>query len=635
LDRGLMIAMNTNLVNRRGFHQDMWLLGESIIHAQAGFTAGPMCVTWQETHEHTEEGLIPFYQYGLSLPYDESRIEIIVQDESPIPISAHSEVFYGLYLRKCRTYGQDYALVALKRRLGRSVAEGKRPVQKAFAHFCSTVHFPSLDVEHEDGVVDEAVYRSYLDKMPAASRDKHWSYFLERQRVNSNLEPPRFSAFFVKFDEVLIDAKGRLIINPSPWLFYSLVVWTTAVKKALKRNMFHLVYANKSREVFFTYGADLDSALKSLWFTRAVEKIVAASFPTFCVLVGGDDNLCLFGCNGEVHSWESDVSACDQSHNRHLVEPMLDVFADMGVSSEALEVWRASYLTPLKGKKRYEVHFKKYQLHTGDPHTSLCNTFLVGLMAIYFCVHNPDLSGLNFVAWTSKMANKLGMEWKVQFNDNPLDSTFHKGFWVPCAHEAYGFQWLPLPSCIWKAMKIRTDSYVGHRELLMRLAFNQYQRVVAPNCMLVREMCRRQFEYIFTKLDLFHFAQARKEGILDRDINIIEFVESVWQKQGSSFQRYREKQQIGKGGDLALETAMDWEQEPWWDLDAERDFCLRRYGSGTDDFRAFCDSWTGEFGIFVGLDFERMIIRDYGVDGEGFEARCEEELLLVREDDEF
>lgn len=619
------ILNNTNLIARRGLEVPTLLLSSTPILEPSGFVEGPIFVTWQETHQHLPDGeIMDFDTYGKQLVYDQSRIAIEETDDSPLPPGNFSEVYYGLYLRKARCYNQTHTLITMKQRFGKTIPKPVDSVVWKFRTFCDHLIVPELDPRHEDQIVDRDEYFTYVCKMPTSSQKKHMDYFDLRVQPNFLLDSVLYDAYFVKYDEVIIDRKSRGIINPPPSLFYDLVVWTTAIKDALKRKLFNQVLDHPEFEVFLTYGADLTSAQKSDWFTRAHELVRTATKYTACVLVGGDDNLCLVGRNGTVHSWESDVSACDQSHNSALVAVMLNVLEKMGLPEHIRDLWRSTYKRPLRVKNRWKVFFHKMQLHTGHPQTSVANTILVGIMAIYFCVFGRDAEGAVFVDFVRKLAEELGMNWKVQWNDNPLDSTFHKGFWVPSG-QLSEYQWLPLPSCLWKAFKIRTDSYIGHEELLLRMAFNLYQRILSPQVTIVRNMAKAQFTHIMRLLDYDvkndpTFANI-SVGYFETSPRMIDFIERA---------------SVGKGGEVDKEVVgMAWDCEPYWDVASERAFCRRRYGDPTDEFVSWAEKWDGSFGAYYGYDFHSWIIRDYGVDAEGFEARCEEEILMAVPNYEF
>lgn len=607
---------STNLFGRGAIHIDMQLRPElPDLFEVSGFTPGPMCVTWQEHAESTESGIIPFSEYGPLLEYDQTRVEIETVDETPMPVSSFSEVYYGVYWLKACCYGQDAMLIALKTRLGRSIKPGRSRALTRFRLYTEQLQFPKLELEHEDPIIDRCVYEEYLAKMPPSSRKTHLTYFDKRASPAFNLEQSKFDSSFVKFDEVLLDKKRRMIINPPPSLFYTLVTWTTACKKALKRQMFHRISDTDDCTIYFTYGADMDHVRKSEWFSAAYRALESCHVPTFYVLVGGDDNLVLYKIGKTIRAWESDVTACDQSHNRDLTEAMLASFGEMGVPDLVLQEWRASYLRPLFVKGRWKVFFKKPQLHTGHPHTSLANSKLVGMIAVFLCAVYAHAKKSEFFCqsletFMGQKAEELGMIWKVQRNANPLDSTFHKGFWVPCKDKHYDFQWLPLPSCIWKATKIRTDNHIGHKEILLRLAFNQYQRILSPNTHLVRDLCKRQFEYII-RMIMPEVSQMQMQHWFD-------------QPQSKSFENYRKRIGQGKNGEVEdFSPSLSWDEEPWWSVEAEDEFVFRRYGLMSSDLTHFADTWDGCFGTFPQSDVLRWVCRDYGANQAEYESKCE------------
>lgn len=572
-----------------------------------GWTAIGPVVTWQETEDNTDGCLRSFQEMANDLPYDEQRIQIQVISDAPMPVTSFSEVYYGVYFHHAVCFGQDYILIALKKRLGRSVPRVVLKTANGFDAFCSKLIFPKVDPDHEDGIVDSDIYELYLANMPAASARKHRDYFSSRSDLKLPLQMPKCDTAFVKFDEVLLNPKGRCIINPPAQLFYELVVWTTALKQALKSRIFHEVYVSSRRDkrVFFSYGADMDVARKSMWMTRVVQQLssLKGSMVEFYVLVGGDDNLCVYG-NGEwIRAWESDVTACDQSHNKALVETMLSTFSRMGLSEWACAVWRDSYVRPLRIKDRWKLFFHRSQLHTGHPHTSLANTFVVGLMAISFSARMP-IDG-DPSEWINTAAQELGMIWKVEWHTNFMDATFHKGFWVT---RPGGFQWLPLPSALWKALKVRTDSKIGHRELIMRMAFNCYQRIIYPNCDLVRTLCKRHFQFLMGLINADR-AHGEKEfrSYIDSD----------------AFLHYRQRLEIKKHGCLVPEEAtMGFDDHPDWSLEDEQSFIHRRYGDLSDQALQWIGSWDGSFGVFQDPTLDNMIQRDYGMSRAEYAKHC-------------
>lgn len=589
----------SNLWNLRGVTLQLELYQPQPSHAV--FESSPMQVTWQETVDVNTGSFLG--EAALHESYDTDRISI--QNEQIFSDTSFSEVYYYVFFHKARCFGQSYLLSAVKKRLGRPNQPYNKQLAVRFANFVGKLVFPTIVYENVTPVIERSIYLTFLAKMPALSRAKHLHYFDQLSDPSYILDIPATDGGFVKFDEVLLDPKGRMIINPPPALFYHMVAHLTEAKSALKREMFHNVGSN----LFFTYGADLDARGKSEWFSSVMARLGSSNSWSFYVLVGGDDNLILYGKGQTIHALESDVTACDQSHNEGLISAMISALEFMGSDCLFLELLRKSYYRPLRLRKETQVYFHQPQLHTGSPQTSLANTLVIGLISLYCCSIARDeqiCDPSRFGECVEELSRGLGMIWKVENSYNALHATFHKGFWVPCDCEFYTHQWLPLPSCIWKMAKIRTDSHIGHTELLTRLAFSCYQRLLQPNLSVVRLFAEKMFHQILRTLD-------------QKEDQLIAYFDSP------RFAYYRERALLNHAGEI---EPWDISCSPKWTDDDVNDFIQHRYHIDLAPFETWVEQWDGSIGIYYGEQINTLIFRDYGGLSD-FESRCAAEIGLV------
>lgn len=502
---------------------------------------------------------------------------------------------------KARCYNKDYLPICVKKRIGREGVEFDVRSMRKFHRMIDKCVFPKVSQAQELCLTQEE-YMPYVENMPTASRTKHLDYFASREGPIDSKEP-EVDHVFTKSDEVLAAPKGRSIINPPPSLFYDLVVGVTSVKKAFKRKLFNKIYDRGEILICLTYGADMTQQEKSDWMT----KVMSSHRKAYCayVLVGGDDNLTLLDIRSRWYAWESDVTACDQSHNEGLISVMASVFSTMAAPREWIKKLTDSYYRPIKTKEM-KIVFHLPQLHTGHPQTSVCNSVVVGLMACYlasvilelFSRHMLDFpddeTGCRAVEEVlDGRALELGMIWKNEIHSDPRWATFHKGCWIPSGS---GHQWLPLPSCLWKASKIRTDQRISPKELLLRLAFNHYQRILNPSFSFVQVICSKQFEYIINmvlpgeghSIDRFQSYMERASG------GFLAYVQSLSQKNG----------EVGRIDENTNRTVD-------WSPDEEEVFLLHRYGLGSEDLQSFIQNWDGGFGQLSSPFILRAIFRDY------------------------
>lgn len=601
-----------------------------------GFTAGPMRVTWQEWSGPDADGtLLPFTELGVKLPYDEERVIISDFENSPPCPGRFSEVCYGVYMKKSLCFGQDYLMVAVKKRLGRSIGVGMCHFLERFAKTCSYVTMPRVDETPEVGCHLKEKYLQYTAKMPTKSRDKHLQFYASLE--DSSKSPVLLKdAVFVKQDEVLLNAKGRMIINPPPNVFYDLVAGITEIKKALKSEVFHLVLTKETCDIWFSYGADMDPEQKSKWMAEVrsrchgyTPKMVAY------LLIGGDDNACVIHYHNQIIAWESDVTACDQSHGEKLVRSMLYVIGKMGCPQHFIDVLKDTYKRPVKKMRKttveFEVRFLVWQLHTGHPQTSTCNTLLVGLMAIHLLQllafnfsrkilewpHDLDStrSTENFLDTQSEL---LGMIWKNEVHLDVNNLTFHKGCWLPCSDDAY--QWVCLPSCLWKAFKIRLDIHVSNTELLLRMAFNLYQKILNPNMTFVQIMCQKQFRHIFV-----HHLKGFLPEELAFEIGFSMFLEGKIHYHLANMVAEMKLQYRNKSGEIEAIGPYHNRQRNWSEA-VEEEFCEQRYGCSARELIYEIDQWDGGFGDWNNSFLQQTIQRDYG-----FTHKEYDEWLLTEE----
>jgi hypothetical protein len=317
--------------------------------------------------------------------------------------------------------------------------------------------------------------------------------------------------------------------------------------------------------------------------------------------------------NQKIYAWESDVTACDQSHNKGLIKAMLISLRNMGSNEDWLAVLEESYVRPIK-TKNYKIRFPKPQLHTGQSQTSMANTLVVGSIPMWLMHELPiegwggDLDVLR--DHVEQNTKKLGMIWKVEAHENYLNATFHKGFWVKGTS---GHVWLPLPSCLWKATKIRCDSPIPWEELMLRLAFNLYQRIINNNVSTVSLICTKMFHYIVnTHMPKIvkRYGQGSSMGDLGLIMRIYEDDSSVF---GAKFKKYVDINYINKSGESIDTSAQT--QRTEWSRGQELDFFQHRYGCDDQDLVSLVSSdsnWDGEFGVFRSTFMLAAIQRDYG-----------------------
>lgn len=422
---------------------------------------------------------------SLHMDYD-PRISVDWIDQSDCSVGNASEVWYKVLIHKGHVYGQNLTREVALYRFGKSLKyKPNASFRKLYVLYFSRCVFPQV-MDYDNGFVPRDEFSVYLENMPTASRKRHLEAYDDYNLATGVfVDRYKHDQSFTKMDEMLFNLKGRIICNSPPSLFRQLVAMCHAVKKAWKTS--HLgpgdvpfipIFSHNGFIVYFTYGADLDIRQKA-WWRRFVADRLMEQVDFVCVLVGGDDNLCIGRLWGEVFCLESDVTACDQSHNIMVLEMTLEMFQLMGVLEEDLNVLRESYYRPVCVKGKMKIHFNEPQLHTGHPHTSVCNTAAVGMIVVLSFIHS------RFTCFSGKkrsppsialkdMSEKFGMDWKIMDLDVE-DGTFHKGYWVP-ANNDIGFVWCPLPSCVWKMTKLRVNAKIGLEEINNRFAMMAWSR---------------------------------------------------------------------------------------------------------------------------------------------------------------
>lgn len=549
--------------------------------------------------------IIPFsQQYASHLEINPLK-RIRIKGEPNFRHGFISEVYYINFFRPGLCFTRGVLPFALVNRLNRPVPLVQPDIFPVFARFEKDARWPRIEYDLDRRPVTREEYAVFMVKMPSDSKRKHLGHFDERMKVDGVQDMPKKDSGFPKYDEILFGPKARLILNPPSELFYRLVCSMTMAKRALKRSMMFIVYDSPrngaSLTIWFAYGADMTVAQKSKWFSKSLRLCKDSSHRTVVsIVVGGDDNACIVGHHRKVFAWESDVTACDQSHNSVILNHcVIQPLRCMGFNVEDLQQVRDSYYRPLS-IDNMKIYFEEPQLHTGHPITSLANTLAVGKLCASIMASVRDIAIDDpeffpaFEEHIRKTALDAGMIFKVQVHENPYDLTFHKGHWVPCNRP--GFEenvWMPLPSCLWKACKIRTDSHISRKELLLRMAYNLYQRLIMPNATIVR----RYVEPLFYNL----------LRLAEYDQPVASFDAYIQYR----FRRFHEKAQMQKSGEVVLcEPLMFMGEASFWDEEMYERFFQRRYGVAT----AECFQGDGTFRGVRCFGWESVITRDYGVD---------------------
>lgn len=550
---------------------------------------GPL-ITWQ-TQSISVNGVdLNPWEAGQIYAYDKERISVqLLTDEIPDPTRV-SEVLYGAYFQGFHCFGNDFLLHTLVSRLGRTIpipVEGR--IQR-FQMFClKSVRFPKLQEIKDSPTLRRDDYLEYTANMPGSRRKVHMAYFDALDSVTAPDPHAKVAdSAFTKPDECLFSPKARSIVNPPLDLFYLMVHHSTVIKKALKSDMFIPCHTKGPCRLWFTYGADLTYGEKARWFTYACELVKLAPRAAV-VCVGGDDNLTVVHDQGRLFSWESDVTACDQSHNEGLVQGMLLCLLNMGLNHEAVRFLRSTYRRPIHVPGLLNIQFKKPQLHTGHPHTSVANTLVIGLMGLHLMTEWDWKSPLD--EFLTRRTLELGMIWKIQLNGSVWDSTFHKGCWI---RGDLGAVWMRLPSSLWKSTKLRTDTHLNQEQILLRLAFNAYQNLVNPSFSWVKAASRRMFDRILERLKL------------DMPALLAKFSQP-------KFLSFKQSVLLNKAGEAESLGTMAYDAAPYWDVGDEGRFIHSRYALDSCDIDAI-EQWNGDFAIVNCPDFRSMILRDYGSD---------------------
>jgi len=519
---------------------------------------------------HTDYPGSSFLEVARAKYQDASRVSIEWQTDD-CECFVHSEVFHFVFFGIAgRCYDQNYLPLAIVSRLAREVKQPQPQQLVVLEQFVLESHWPQV-IEFFDDIDTEDELQLYIENMPSARQKYHREQFALQFLPGQPLAK-LFDSGFVKSDEIIASSnKGRIIINPPTDLFVRLAPMLRSLKTTLKNHLFHCVVNREQWRIFFSYGADLDARGKSLWRTRVVDLLNTRKL-TAVIIVGGDDNLCYVGNDRFLLSWESDVTACDQSHNAGLIHIMAQLLRQMGFDEWYIDRLLPSYHRPIQFKGM-RVTFNQPQLHTGHPQTSVCNTLVVGMLSIFlmdqfFAGLGDDLSpgvvckGLldDFEKMAFRITSDLGMEWKIQVHEDANQSTFHKGFWVPCHYGHYDYQWLPLPSSVWKTFKLRTDRRLSEAEFWLRFLYVLYQKRSQPQIAQVARLYDQAFEQLVTLC------------------NYEEFTPAVFKYLSQDFQqRWAYRGEVSENLGVP-QYAADCNQDPWWDAQAVDEFMEKRYG---------------------------------------------------------
>lgn len=575
------------------------------------------CVSLQECAFVGEQNEFKgsFSECLTTIPYDKDRIKITHQGLSQK--TSISEIYYSMFFLRTRCFGQDYLIPAVLTRMGKiGIPHPEPQVVGEYRCVCLALQYPIIDgipeLNHEE-------FEKYIENMPVASARKHMEFFQNALRGTEHKMDAEDDSFFTKADEVLYSVKGRMIVNPPPSLFYKLVAMLHAVKKTWKSQMFHKVWSSNSlfsMDVYFTYGADLTPHSKGIWKTKVMDRLECNDSDTAYIMVGGDDNIILMKIDGSISAIESDVTACDQSHNSNLVNVLLRTLELMGVGPSFVEVMRQSYLRSLKktwpqddlSRKTsvaceanfFMVQFLDMQLHTGHPQTSLANTLVVFQVG-FFCLRQAFLAHLNtstsfdYAAHFTATARSCGMLWKVQHLDHN-DATFHKGYWVPLSN---GYEWRPLPSCVVKMAKSRSETGTVLSDHQLRVAFNCYQRMITPQAHIVRLIAEKHFVHMMKVIhrDPRPYLSGKHDFIVD--------LMSAQRHRGWVDKELKRKQEDKELGPSSVVPANG-------PCDFENDFFMRRYQCVPDVNK--WTTWNGGPVVCPDQFFITAFVRDYGCD---------------------
>jgi len=497
-------------------HIDWSLMNGESFKPGPGFTMVDMPLIHGETNYIVADGEVWYPGSWQMMPRrDDVEIKFMSDDIPSAGLS--SELWYKVFMRRGHVYGQKPSPEVAMCRLGRLPKyEPIREVINPFLQFVADLKMPVVPLLDTDSVVTWEAMLWWVRNMPGKQRSQHLADF-EIFQSSQNPEPKRFDAVFDKMDEMLWNTKGRSIINPPKSLFRELVAGCYSIKTALKGSekipLLNSVYENLETSdmfmnihqepivfggerhrfyCFMTYGSDFTAIQKAQWRYEAEEILKVVRFGV-CVLVGGDDNASLVGWNGDLFAIESDVTACDQSHNEIVVQAILQLLTIMGLPEEWILDFRQTYYRPVCVKGVYKVIFQKPQLHTGHPHTSLANTLIIGVLAIFGvvwairkCWSGEVESVPHWKVGLERASAGVGMEWKIQQPDLHL-MTFHKGYWIRNEHAVCGWTWCPLPGSIWKMTKLRFTQPLGRKEVSIRFAQTAYTRQNESLCPMLRQ----------------------------------------------------------------------------------------------------------------------------------------------------
>lgn len=502
----------------------------------------------------------------LMLPYDHKRVLITEKSLVRRTVGSISTVFCPWYLWPVfYPQGNLYQCSAVARaRLGKTLAYKPTFHISDFAGFLA-LDWPKLDYQpHDlDGAIEDHVwFEDMLRRMPGAKAAVYRDTAYRIAHLIPNTNDQRDS-MFVKA-ELLAKPSYRLITAGARELMFPLANLMHGICTVFAADGFRVQRADGSWLVY-SIGNCMTSADKGVWRTVADRES-----HVYHLVTGGDDSL-LFMPNGSCI--EADVTACDQSHHAICVELLVALFKRMGVVDADLAKFEESYVNSVSNKLSF-VEFRKPQLHTGHPHTSVANTLLV--MCVYVAAF---MGGGDICVSLPEVAKGLGMDWKIEVVDKSL-ATFHKGYFVrDQMHESW--LWSPLPSRVWKIMKAKTSG---------QLSFS-YMRNVADNCNSLRyETLHPLLRQLVTV-----FGDERDPPLFD-------------------FDRYKPVNQfvdfLGDGDyfDHVAFTQMRYLHS--WDLVADLGDKLSRFGSTVrvQGFHSFLSMWVRRDYLLSGFEYASLFV---------------------------
>lgn len=359
--------------------------------------------------------------------------------------------------------------------------------------FLASLNWPLIDAFSPDlseALESDLLFDDMIEAMPPLKRA---AYRQTRLRL-AKLAPLKVDvrdSLFVK-REALAKMKFRLVTSGAREQMFFLANVLHSVVEALVDEPLYFYLPNFLLR--FSYGTTMNGRAKGLWRT------ICAREPNFAhLIVGGDDSL--FILPGGKICFEADVSACDQSHNQVAVKAFLLILESMGLGGDVLTRLEGLYLKPVANLKT-RVQFRKPQLHTGHPHTSVANTLLI--TAVFLMAFRRFVPEEHWLKNLKACSELFGMDWKLE--EKPaFQGTFHKGYFVSDKDE---YLWSPLPSRVWKLTKVVNTS--GPRfDFLAQMADNchaiRYECLSPMLRIVVENLGRRSFHKVLPSFDFDRF----------------------------------------------------------------------------------------------------------------------------------